>query len=98
MQLTRAQAGLITQFCTGFCNMNHFSNKKDKRISPICRICQKDREKPWHIATSCDPILVTSRNLLESFHIDGTWSVKNLLSLTEDSRVRRLLNTRVVAV
>ena len=35
LALTRYQLGLLTQFITGFCNMNHHTNKKDKAISPI---------------------------------------------------------------
>ena len=98
LNLPRVELGLLTQFITSFCNMNHHSNKKDSRISPMCRICNKKREKPWHLVTDCDPLHITSRLHLGAFQADRSdWSVEGLRGFVLSRRVRTVMTRRIVA-
>ena len=98
LALPRIEAGLIIQFITNFSNLNHHTNKKDKRITPLCRICGDGREKPRHLATECDPLNTTSRLHLGAFQADTRkWDMAGLRSFVLSRSVRRLLTNRLVS-
>ena len=52
MKLTREEVSLLVQIVTGHCNMlyhsRHYKESQDEEDT-LCRLCQEDDEKPWHI-------------------------------------------------
>ena len=88
----------ITQFITSFSNLGyHSKNKKEiTEEQAKCRLCQKKLETVWHLATECENLTYTS---IETFGHDGplngNWEVSDLLRFLNNSRLSRLMETRI---
>ena len=97
--LSRTVLGKITQFITSFNNMNHHTNRKDKRVSPVCRLCKipTSSERPWHIVTECPGAELLTRVHLNSFIQDHiSWSIAGLAGLVQSPPIAGLMATRSV--
>jgi ribonuclease HI len=98
-RLNRPTLGRVVQFITSFSNLNHHSNRKNRGISPLCRLCDSDTdtENPWHLATECPAAHLVSRVHLHAFLQDHTqWSWQGLSSFVQDPLIARLMASRTV--
>ena len=52
-RMSLEEAGLCTQWITGFCNLQRHKHKKDNRIDDSCRLCFEPKETPEHLSFYC---------------------------------------------
>jgi len=50
---SRKTIGFLVGFCTGHCCLNYHAHKADEDLSPLCRFCGEDDEKPIHLFRDC---------------------------------------------
>jgi hypothetical protein len=61
LKLRRPLASKFIQTVTGFNNLNFHSFKKDDRINPMCRGCDMEEERIWHLLTECPATVMLAR-------------------------------------
>lgn len=93
MRLSRSEAAMVIQFCTGFNNLNYHSWNKQEINSDLCRLCGDDRKEAWHLAKDY-PALCQLQ--METFGLPGptVWNVPCLVNFIQSDPVYDLLHTR----
>ncbi len=99
VKLTREEMSLLVQIVTGHCNMlyhsRHYKESPDEEDT-LCRLCQEDDEKPWHVLTDC-PALMQRR--LAFFNMPlyltkpiSSWSFIQVLTFFKEHTIRQLFD------
>ena len=97
-KISRENLSLMAQVITGHCNLLYHSrhyNPDPDEADTLCRLCQEDEEKPWHLLTDC-PVLMQRR--LEVFgqplvltkHV--SWSPTQVLTFFNEQSIRHLFD------
>ncbi len=98
VKLTREQMSLLVQIVTGHCNMlyhsRHYKESPDEEDT-LCRLCQEDDEKPWHVLTDC-PALMQRRLTFFNTPLYLTkpisWSFIQVLTFFQEHTIRQLFD------
>jgi ribonuclease HI len=76
-KLCRPKLFALVSFITGHGKLGAHQNKIDPRLDPRCRICERGKETPYHLARECEVLEV------RSYHMIGltaeSWTAKGLL-------------------
>ena len=91
-KITRQDLSKLVQFITGHCNlMRHKSLQSNQE--PLCRLCEKGEETPWHLATKCTSLMNHRMNIFCGqilYSVD--WSPGQLLRFCKESKIWSLLD------
>ena len=80
-QLTRAQASILTQLCTGHIPLSYFLHKINKVDSPTCPMCWTANETVHHYLLDCLGFVHEQHSLAQAMgrnsksmqHLLGNW-------------------------
>ena len=76
--LSRAQASVLMQLCTGHIPLNYFLHKINKAESPVCPTCQLADETVHHYLVDC-PEFANERHTLAQTTGHNSKSIQHLL-------------------
>ena len=89
LRMKKRDLAKIGQTITNFSNFNSHTAKKDKNISPLCRLCGLKPETGWHLAFECSK---TAHLKIRSQIFDPT--MEALQEMVNDELVENLLLNR----
>ena len=95
--LSRENTSLLVQIITGHCNMLYHSRhyKSSDEENTMCRLCEEDEEKPWHILTDC-PVLMQRRTNIFGTPLfltnNVSWSPGQLRTFFTEQSILQLLD------
>jgi ribonuclease HI len=95
LRLSRTKVALFTQFITGFNFLGRHVHKEHPNISQFCRACKDSIvEDATHLTRECPRFLMQSRLIMNKYHEDGSWTVKNLNEFLSIPGITTLLLNR----
>ena len=93
LKLSMAELAQAISIITGFNRLSYIQFKADPSIDPMCRLCGKDNETFWHLATEC-PRLNSIRNevFMDNIPTTDNWKVNKLISLSRYPTIQNMLS------
>ena len=90
--ISRPDLSKLVQFITGHCNLMRHKSLQGN-MKPHCRLCKKEEETPWHLATKCPSLIMRRRNTFYGNILYSVeWSPGQLLRFCKESKIWSLLD------
>jgi ribonuclease HI len=93
--LPRHKVAKLTHFITGFNFLGRHVHKEHNTISQFCRACEDHEvEDAIHLIRDCPQFISQSRLIMNKYHENESWTVKNLIEFLCLPGIDNLLSDR----